>query len=320
MKKLLFLSILLIFNGLAIAQIKQNPSTSAVSDRLVILEDSMAQLAKIAVQDTLLAQRQAANERLLPLMREALALPNSVNYPFSKIENVSIQQPQDGAFRIFTWQLMIDENTYQYFGFVQLNRSKPIVYELENNSSDLSKTEKEVFEPNRWFGCVYYNLKEFKTKDGTKYLLFGYNANNADEHIKVCDVLVLRGATVRFGAPVFEVADIAGRPKERLNRLVLTYAADVVVRLNFDAELGFIIHDHLETMASKNPNIPFTYVPDGTYEAFELKKEIWQHLDKVPTQILSEPPRPNPILDKKGKMTKEEVRDFKFPDNTPVKN
>ena len=315
MKKLIFLPILLIVNGLAIAQIKQNPNPSAGSDRLAVIEDSIAELAKIAVQDTLLSARQAANERLLPLMREALALPNAFSYPFTKVENLSIQQPQDGAFRIFTWQLMIDENNYQYFGFVQLNRTKPIIYELENNSSDLQRPEKEVFEPNRWFGCVYYNLKEFKTKDGMKYLLFGYNANNADEHIKVCDVLVVRGATLRFGAPVFEIADIAGRPKERLNRLVLTYAADVVVRLNFDNELGFIIHDHLETMASKNPNIPFTYVPDGTYEAFELKKEVWQHLDKVPTQILNEPPRPNPILDKKGKMTKEEVRDFKFPDN-----
>ena len=127
MKKLIFLPIFLIINGLAIAQIKQNPNPSTGSDRLAVLEDSMAELAKIAVQDTLLSARQAANERLLPLMREALALPNAFSYPFTKVENLSIQQPQDGAFRIFTWQLMVDENNYQYFGFVQLNRAKPVV-------------------------------------------------------------------------------------------------------------------------------------------------------------------------------------------------
>ena len=156
-----------------------------------------------------------------------------------------------------------------------------------------------------------------------KYLLFGYNANNADERIKVCDVLVLRGPNVRFGAPVFEVSDVAGRKKERLNRLVLTYSADVVVRLNYDNELGFVIHDHLEAMASKNPNLPFTYVPDGTYEAFQLKKETWEHLDKVPNLKLGDgnAPRPTPILDKKGKMSAEEIKNFKFPDNTQgVKN
>jgi hypothetical protein len=310
MKKLTFAFTFLFLYHAATAQIKAD-------NRLLALEDSIAQLAQIAVQDTLLENRQAANVRLLPIIREALALPNAFNYSFSKVENISIQLPQDGAFRLFTWQLQIDENNYQYFGFLQLNRVKPIVYELKNSISDITKPETESLTTDRWFGCVYYNVKAFKTKDGMKYLLFGYNANSEDEHIKVCDVLVLRGGNARFGAPVFEVADIAGRKKERLNRLVLTYAADVVVRLNYDNELGFLIHDHLETMASKNPNIPFVYVPDGTYEAFELKKDIWEHVDKVPTIILhdGEAPRPTPILDKKGKMTKEEVKNFKFPDN-----
>jgi hypothetical protein len=330
MKKLFFAFILLIVNNLASAQIKSDARANADFERLSIFEDSIVNLSKIAVQDTgtgdraaALQSRMAAQEKLLPLMREVLAMPNAFNYPFSKIENISIQQPKDGAFRLFTWQLYVDENNYQYFGFLQLNRSKPMVYELKNNVADISRPEKELLTTDTWFGCVYYNIKEFKTKDGTKYLLFGYNANNLDEHIKVCDVLILRGPNVRFGAPVFEVADIAGRKKERLNRLVLTYAADVVVRLNYDEELGCIMHDHLETMASKNPNLPFTYVPDGTYESFELKKDIWEHIDKVPTQVLKdgEAPRPEPILNKKGKMTREQVRDFKFPDNTPgVKN
>lgn len=323
MKKLIFAFILLTINQLATAQIKSDASKNGAFDHLAALEDSIATLAKTAVQDTLLTTRQAAQDRLLPLMREALALPNAFNYPFSKIENISIQQPKDGAFRVFTWQLFIDENNYQYFGFLQLNRSKPTVFELTNNVSDITRPEKEVLTTDRWFGCVYYNLKEFKTKDGMKYLLFGYNANTADERIKVCDVLTLRGPNVRFGAPVFEVADVAGRKKERLNRLVLTYSADVVVRLNYDDELGFLIHDHLEPMASKNPNLPFTYVPDGTYEAFELKKETWEHVDKVPNLKLGDgnAPRPTPILDKKGKMSRDEIRDFKFPDNTQgVKN
>jgi hypothetical protein len=314
MKKLVFVFILLIINNLASAQIK-----SSAFERLAVLEDSIVALSQFVIQDTTSSElRQAAQNRLLPLMRQALAMPNSFGYPFSKIENISIKQPKDGAFRVFTWQLQIDINNYQYFGFLQLNNSKSTVYELNNNVADITRPEKETLTTDRWFGCIYYNLKEFKTKDGMKYLLFGYNANNADEHIKVCDVLILRGPNVRFGSPVFEVADIPGRKKERLNRLVLTYSSDVVVRLNFDNELGFIIHDHLETMASKNPNLPFTYVPDGTYESFELKKDIWEHVDKVPTDVLKdgEAPRPTPILDKKGKMTREEVKNFQFPDNS----
>ena len=162
MKKLVFAFILLIINQLATAQIKSDTPQNAGFDRLLVLEDSIARLAQIAVQDTLLDERQAANARLLPLMREALSLPNAFNYPFSKIENISIQQPKDAAFRVFTWQLFIDENNYQYFGFLQLNRSKPTVFELNNNVADVSRPEKEILTTDRWFGCVYYNLRPKK--------------------------------------------------------------------------------------------------------------------------------------------------------------
>ena len=316
-RNIIFLFNLLIFNDLAVAQKPAADIKPADLKLLTTLEDSMSRLAQIAVQDSVEENRRAANEQLLPLIRQALAVSNSFNYAFSKLENISIQQPSDRAFRLFTWQLFVDENHYQYLGFVQLNRSKSTVYELTDASRDLSKPERDVLTTDRWFGAVYYNLKEFKTKDGMKYLLFGYNASNADEHIKVADVLILRGGQIKFGAPVFEVADIKGVRATKFNRLILTYSAEASVRLNFDNELGILIHDHLEQIAAKNPNIPFTFVPDGTYEAFELQKTgVWSHVDKLENTTMSEAPRPQPILNnsKRKVVTKEEAKNFKFPD------
>jgi hypothetical protein len=294
-------------------------------DRLTVLEDSLAFLAKIVVQDTLSENRLAAQEKLLPMLRAALAIPNSFNFAFSKVENIAIQKPSDGSFRILTWQLFEDEDHYRYFGFVQLNRSKPTVYELVDNSKKLEKPERLSLSPQEWYGALYYNITAFKTKEGMKYLLFGYNANDRYERIKVCDVLILsnrasveRGGILTFGAPVFEVADIQGRRPQKFHRLILNYSAEASLRLNYDTETGLIVHDHLQEMGTQNPNYPLTYVPDGTYEAFELKKAgYWAHIDKLPTHAMDEAPRPVPKERSRNrvKQTKADAQKFEWPED-----
>ena len=287
--------------------------------RLVRLEDTLAKLTHIVVADTNYDRRLAANNQILPFFREALNIPNAFNYPFSKLVDLSIQTPEDQTFRVFTWQFFEDYNTYKYFGIIQLNRSKPTFYELFDQSRSLSNVEKEPLSPERWLGCIYYNLKSFKSKDGIRYLLFGYNANDENERIKLIEVLTVKGGQVRFGAPIFEVGDIKGQKKERFHRLVLTYSAEASMRLNYDAEMKMIVHDHLQPIASKNKDIPFVNVPDGTYEAFQYHKDgVWRHIDQLETQVLKEAPRPKPVLggQKKPKVVdKEEAKNFKFPEN-----
>ncbi|MBL7818874.1 MAG: hypothetical protein JNL70_27995 [Saprospiraceae bacterium] len=284
--------------------------------RLQVLEDSIAAIAKVAVQDSLLNNRLLANGELIPLIKEVLNIPNSFNYAFTKVENISIQRPNDGALRLFTWQLYINEDEYKYFGYVQLNRAKPTFFELNDAARQLQESKKEMLSPDRWFGALYYNVKEFKTKEDTKYLLFGYNAHDRFERIKLCDVLVLRGGQIKFGAPVFEIADIKGVRKQKLHRLILTYSAQAAIRLNYDPQMNIVVHDHLEKMGTKDPNIPFTYVPDGTYEAFELQKDgIWSHVDKLATTEMDEAPRPEPKLNSRNrvKTAKNDAQKFEWP-------
>ncbi len=303
MKPIIISFIFLVFQNIVFAQKEAGDIKPADFKRLEQLEDSMALIAKIAVQDSVLDNRMQANSALIPLMEAALNIPNSYNYAFTKVENIAIQKPMDGAFRVFTWQLFIDETEYRYFGYVQLNRSKSVFFELSDASRKLENAEKEVLKPENWFGAIYYNVKEFKTKDGMKYLMFGYNANNQYEKIKVCDVLTVKSGHITFGSPVFEINDIQGVRKQKLHRLVLNYSADAVLRLNFDPEMNIVIHDHLEQIGTKDPNIPFTYVPDGTYEAFELQKDgTWMHVDKLANTEMKTAPRPKPTLNSRNRI------------------
>ena len=326
MKRVSIYLVVFLFANALTAQTQKPTIKPADFKRLQELEVLIADLARRAVQDTLVNTRLVANGQMIPLIKEALTIPNSFNYAFTKIENISIQQPQDGTFRILTWQLYINDDEYKYFGYVQLNRPKPPIIELSDASQNLKDSDKESLSPDRWFGAVYYNLKEFKTNDGMKYLLFGYNANDKNEKIKLLDVLVLRGGQVRFGSPVLEVADIQGVRKQKLHRLILSYSAEATMRLNFDPEMNIIIHDHLEQMASKTSSLPFTYVPDGTYEAFQLQKDgMWTHVDKLANTEMKTAPRPMPTLNSRNrpKDAKANAQQVVWPEdakNRPIKN
>ncbi len=312
MKKIFLLTILLIINNLAFSQTKSSDIKQADLDKLAVLEDSIVSLSRTAVTDSIAENRIAAQDKLLPLMREALAVSNSFNYAFNKIENISLLYPTERDFRIFTWQLMIDENHYKYFGFIQLNRSKSMVYELKDFSKDIQKPENQNLTAEKWFGALYYNIKGFKTKEGMKYLLFGFNAHDTIEKIKICDVLSLNGGAPRFGSPVFEKEERS--IKKKLNRLVMYHSVDASIRFNYDDDMGMIMLDHLTEIGYKDPNVPFVSVPDGTYEAYKLKKGVWEHIDKLENTIMDAAPIPKPILGSKAKVVnKENAKQFEWP-------
>ena len=310
---------ILIFSTLAFSQKKAKGVETNDLKKLTVYEDSLTYWARVAVTNLLLGKRLEAQEKLLPLMKKALATPNSFSYPFDEIENISIQYPQDRSFRIVTWQLMHTDMNYQYFGFIQTNATKSMVYELKDFSKSILKPEGQTLSTEKWFGALYYHIQDFKTKDGLKYLLFGLNSNDTIEKIKLCDVLTLRGGQVKFGAPVFEKNERGH--KKTVNRLMLYHAVDASMRFNYDDEMDMIVHDHLENVPSQSPKTPFVSVPDGTYEAYKLQKGVWQHIDKLATTEMDAAPIPKPVLGSKAKVVdKQNAKTFEWPEDAKKKD
>ena len=193
-----------------------------------------------------------------------------------------------------------------------------MVYELKDFSKTIQKPDIQTLSADKWFGALYYHIQDFKTKEGQKYLLFGLNFNDTIEKIKLCDVLILRGGQVKFGAPVFEKNE-RGR-KKVVNRLMLYHAVDASMRFNYDEEMDMIVHDHLMDIPSQSPKTPFVGVPDGTYEAYELHKGVWEHINKLATTEMDEAPIPKPVLGKKAKVVdKENAKSFYGHEEAPQK-
>ena len=291
----------LLFVAFAAASLQAQPKnkkteklTAEAIERLRTGEDTLALLAYAVVNDSIEQERFAACRALIQTLVRTLKVENSFQYRFDRLKSVSMLAPPDSSFRIFTWQLFVNDSTYRYYGAIQMNNPELKLFPLIDRSGEMDERPLyETLTPERWYGALYYTLRQFDAKEGRKYRLCGYDAYAFFEKRKVIDVLGFDDAgKPGFGAPVF---DKPGAKVDEL-RMIFEYSAEASVRVNWDEQYQMVLFDHLIPWPS-----PFgrgiTYVPDGSYDGLRLEKGRWKFIDKVFNDVQEEAPRPEPVLD-----------------------
>jgi hypothetical protein len=272
-----------------------NPASAQTN--LMQAETALKPWARQMLYDSIDRQRKMAADSLFMGMQRTLLLPGSFNYPFDSLPQISFKTPPDRAFRIITWQLMQNDSTWKYFGFLQVQQPKPALYVLHDERADLPyKPVRERLSPAQWYGALYYNLYPFDAPQGRRYLLFGFDGFSLSERRKLIEVLWFDPKTgePHFGDTVFDRGkDVDTQPEMRI---LLEYYAEGVVRLNWDESYKMILFDHLIPMSSPY-NGQMTYVSDGSYQGFRLEKGRWVFIDRAFTDVQEEAPRPFPVLD-----------------------
>jgi hypothetical protein len=274
--------------------------TAESREKIHKVEDTLGVLSYAVINDSLPEDRFGACRNLIPALVRALKEAHSFEYGFDRLKNISIQYPQDSSFRIFTWQLYVDKDDYRYYGAIQMNSPELRLYPLIDRSFQLDNIEYAQLPPDKWYGAVYYNLKQVNHPDGPRYLLFGYDGFEFFRKRKVLDVLTFnREGKPVFGAPIFDYPETSGS-LQRKSRLVLEYSAAATIRLNYDEALDMIIFDHLIPAGGNYDGGPVN-LPDGSYEGYRIENNELVYVSKVWDQIQEEAPRPMPILDKRNK-------------------
>jgi len=282
----------------AAAQSKPKPAGNLSAEaiqQIKLGEDTLAVLAYATVNDSIEQERFAACRALITALVRTLKVENSFNYQFERLRSVSIMSPPDSSFRIFTWQLFVNDSTYRYYGAIQMNQKELKLIPLIDRSADmLTLPAQEQLASERWYGVIYYHLRQFDTKQGRKYLLLGYDACDFYNRRKVVDVLSFD----KTGKPVFG-ADVFDRDQKPLvpeQRIFVEYVAEASIRLNWDEHYQMILIDHLIPMPSPYGS-GVVQVPDGSYDALKLEKGRWKYISKVFNDVMTEAPRPEPVLD-----------------------
>ncbi|MFN0015521.1 MAG: hypothetical protein ACKVU2_13325 [Saprospiraceae bacterium] len=282
------------------AQVKLRPAgnlTAEAVERLRLGEDTLAVLSYAVVNDSSAETRFLTCKTLITALVRALKVENSFRYPFDRLKNVSMLAPPDSSFRVFTWQLFVNDSTYRHYGAIQMNSGPLQLFPLIDRRFEMQGLPThEQLPPNRWYGAVYYNLIPFDTREGRKYLLFGFDGHSFFDKRKVLDVLSFdaKGQPM-FGAPVFERAGKTGE-----QRVILEYSVEAKVKLNWDEQYKMILMDHLIAYPNAYTG-GMMNVPDGSYDGFKLEKGRWKYVDKVFSDSQEEAPRPNPVLDEKSR-------------------
>ena len=205
----------------------------------------------------------------------ALRTKNSFTHPFDSIINISKLYAPDSSFKIFTWQLMINENTVRQHGAIQMKTADGSfnAFPLIDKSDIIINQTDSIADNNGWMGAVYYKIIQKEYKGETFYTLLGFDENNIKSDKKIMDVLQFVKGKPVFGSQLF-VMENGNQYQKQMARYILEYKKEAAARLTFDDDLGAIVFDEL-TSESNTPNKKWTLVPDGEYNGFVWKNGKW---------------------------------------------
>jgi hypothetical protein len=252
------------------------------------LKGDIAYYSDMMVNADLDKHRIRADEALEMALDTFLSIKGSYNETLDSIPWLTIVHGND--FRIVTWQLKISTEEYKYGGFIQWEDR---IVHLRDTRPFTNGSSFSTYTPAGWYGCMYYQIVPFQRDGVTYYALMGYNAENSSINTKVTDILDLTGAEPRLGLPVFIGKD------EPMTRIMMTYADISNAHMGYDAKLGGIVHDHIESLAGIGPSGEPLPVSDGSMEGWILKKGNWVYQEKVYDVKQDEPPMSDDRRDRK---------------------
>lgn len=234
----------------------------------------------------------------------------SYYYPFDSVITVSILYPPDSSFRIFTWQLVVNENSVRQHGAIQMNTKDGSLklFPLIDKSATIQNLTDTITSNRAWIGALYYKLIPVKAGDKNIYTLLGYDENNLRTNRKVIEILTFENNEPVFGGNYFVIADGKLQPKP-IARYIMEFKRDAGPRLTYDNDLNLIIMEHLIS-ESNEPDKKYTLVGDGDYEGFKWNNGRWYYINKIFNEVTPQgkPPVPNLILDDAGNFDESKMK------------
>lgn len=259
--------------------------------------DSLNDFSYKIINETDLAKRLKADSFFTKILVRSLKTPNSFAKNYDSLHYISILTSPDKRFRIFTWQLMVNENLTRQHGAIQMNTNNgelklfPLI-----DKSDVTFNMLDTIANNLgWMGAVYYKLIQNQFNNNLYYTLIGFDANNIRTEKKVIDVLHFENDKPIFGGDFFakDTGNVLLK-NAPIARYVLEYKKFASPRLNFDSSLNLIVMEHLIS-ESNEPNKKYTLVPDGDYEGFKWQNGKWVYIKKLFSETTEEGNAPTPI-------------------------
>lgn len=217
--------------------------------------------------------RRDATIKLRDCLDSMLQLRASWDYPFDSLKatTVSILQPQDKAFKLYTFNLVLSNGNFKNFGFVQFWYKKALNYVPLMDTA--KKWNKELLDleldPTEWVGALYYKVIPFKKKGQKMYMLLGFDGNTVHSNKKIMDVLTLKKGEVKFGAPVFKSGP---EDPSAEYRVMYEFHQQAAMVLTYEEKQNIVVADRLGPSFPEANNNYYYYIPTGDYDFYKQDK------------------------------------------------
>jgi hypothetical protein len=274
-------------------------------------EDSLKGYAIKIIEGRNINDKFDADSIFTKVLVRTLKIPNSFFYPFDSLESISKLYAPDSSFRIFTWQIVLDDNIIFQHGAIQMRTvdGSLKLFPLIDKSEVINNIDDTVANNRAWIGAIYYRIIETKYKNKNYYTLLGYDEDNIRCNRKIIEVLTFDdNHEPVFGGNYF-VLEKTLVEKPAIARYIIEYKKDAAPKLNYDNDLGMIIIEHLVSETGE-PDKKWTLIPDGDYIGFKWANGKWVYVDKVFSYITPEgqSPTPNPVLDPAGNIDQSKLK------------
>ena len=283
-------NLIFIFSTLLIAQLSFAQLSETDVKYYAGLEDSLQHIAQRVFLSKKEKNKFEANKQFLAIWNEVLKDEKSMQYPFDSLkQDVSLLMSPDKKFRIITWNIIKEDQTHVFFGFIQVNNSKTVkkglfkketthqydLFPLLDKSATVKTPENYVADPSKWFGMLYVDCIK---SDDEFYTLIAWDGNDKLTQRKFIDVLYFKpDGTPMFGKDVFKF------PGKFAKRIMFEYASEVAMSLKYNTNRKQIIFSHLAPNGL-DPTLEgqFQYYgPDGSFDALEMKKGKWVYAPAI---------------------------------------
>lgn len=252
-------------------------------NRFTRYEDSLKKYAIEIINGRDAGQRFKADSIFTRTLVHALKEPYSFSYPFDSLQSISRLYAPDSSFRIFTWQVVKDENVFRRHGAIQMRTpdGKLLLYPLIDKTHIIDDINNSRLDNEKWIGAIYYKIIATQYNNKKYYTLLGYDENSFRSTRKRIEVLSFdsNNKPVFGEAPFFNFSKDV-KPQQAKARFDIEYKKNGNGSIRYDDELKLIIFDHLVS-ENNQPDKKYTFIPDGDYEGFKWENGRWIHIDKV---------------------------------------
>jgi hypothetical protein len=302
----------LLFSLILVASISTTFAQRSIADQKFMQkkEDSLLMLSEKIVQGINPADRLIADSLFTKVLVRALKTKHSFSYPFDSLNALSKLFAPDSSFKIFTWQLVINDNVVRQHGAIQMKTADgslkliPLI-----DKSDVTANPADTISDNfGWMGAVYYRIVQTSDQDKKYYTLLGYDENNIRSNKKIIEILTFNNDQPIFGSRQFSIASGFGY-NNKMARFIMEYKKNASPRLTFDKDLDMIVFEHLIS-ESNQPNKKWTLVGDGDYEGFKWMDGRWVYINKIFSEVTPEgaAPIPMPLRDENGNLDESKIK------------